>query len=403
MNTQFELTSLLGRPPETLRVWLVHDWLTGMRGGEKVLLQLVRLFPRAKIATLFHIAGSVDPAIEERIHATSFLQRVPRIGQIYRRLLPVMPEAIKSIAIDNCDLVISTSHCVAKGISVPRNVPHLCYCFTPMRYAWETAEHYFTDQGGLTKRLAKMAAAPLRKTDLQLNESVTRFATTCRNVADRIQRCYGRPADVVYPGVDEVYLDSPLTFPAQDNYLIVSALVPYKRIDLAMRTFAADPSRHLLIVGKGSEKPKLKALAGAALNKTIIFADWQSDAEIINHYANCRALLFPGEEDFGIVPLEAQACGRPVIAYGAGGVRETIIPLGSHQEKVSDTVSGTTNPTGVFFDNQTPDSLAQAIHQFESHQQQFNPTHLRANAHRFTWHEFHKGICVLARQLIAGG
>jgi glycosyltransferase involved in cell wall biosynthesis len=386
------LTNILGRPPETLRVWLVHDWLTGMRGGEKVLLQLARLFPKSKIATLFNVPGTVDPEIEKRVHATSFLQRVPAIQHIYRRLLPVMPEAIKSIPIGNCDLVISTSHCVAKGISVPRGVPHLCYCFTPMRYVWDTADHYFASNPGFAKKLANVAAGPLRASDLQLNEGVTRFATTCHNVAARIRRCYGREADVVYPGIDDFYIERtplPTHQPAEDFYLVVSALVPYKRVDLAVQMFAADQSRKLVIIGKGPDEAKLKAMAGSELGKSITFLGWQPESEVRTRFSTCRALLFPGEEDFGLVPLEVQACGRPVIAYAAGGALETILPVGS-----------TPNPTGVFFEQQTIDSLAAAIRTFEAHQHQFDPDHLRSHAHCFTWHEFHQGICGLVEQMI---
>jgi glycosyltransferase involved in cell wall biosynthesis len=392
MTPHAELTNILGRPPETLRVWLVHDWLTGMRGGEKVLQQLARLFPKSKIATLFHVPGTVDADIEKRIHATSFLQRVPAIQHMYRRLLPVMPEAIKSISISNCDLVISTSHCVAKGISVPRGVPHLCYCFTPMRYVWETAAQYFADNPGFAKKMANVAAAPLRDSDLQLNEGVTRFATTCHNVAARIRRCYGREADVVYPGIDDYYIQQqPLpTHQAYDDfYLIVSALVPYKRVDLAVQAFAADRTRKLVIIGKGPDEAKLKKLAGAALDKTITFLGWQPDSEVRTRFSNCRALLFPGEEDFGLVPLEVQACGRPAIAYAAGGALETILPLGS-----------TPHPTGAFFQQPTVESLAAAIQMFESHQHLFISDHLRSHAHRFTWHEFRKGICALTEQMI---
>ena len=392
MIAHAELSAILGRPPASLRVWLVHDWLTGMRGGEKVLLQLVRLFPKAKIATLFHTPKSVDPEIESRVRATSFLQRVAHIESIYRRLLPIMPEAIRSIALDRCDLVISTSHCVAKGVAVPRGVGHLCYCFTPMRYVWETSDLYFAHDRGLTSRVAALAAGPLRDLDLKLNEGVTCFATTCRNVAARIARCYGRQATVVYPGIDPIYLESPpAAVPAAANapYLIVSALVGYKRVDLAVQTFAADPSRKLLIIGKGPDEKKLKALAGNALNKTITFAGWQDEPALREAYTHCRALLFPGEEDFGLVPLEAQACGRPVIACGAGGVLETVQPLGHAR-----------HPTGIFFPDQTLSALAAAIREFEHHESRFDAAQLRAHAAHFTWRAFDKGICTLAADLL---
>ncbi len=389
-----ELSALLAGDPTSLRIWLVHDWLTGMRGGERVLLQLVRLFPQAKIATLFYLPGHTDIAIESRIAAVSFLQHFPRIGRYYRSLLPLMFSAIHSIQLTPCDLVISTSHCVAKNIGVPHGARHLCYCFTPMRYIWDTQGQYLLNQPNQALKSALELASPfLRQLDLAGNDGVTRFVGTCQNVCRRIERCYHRPATPIYSPIDDHYFQ-PSHQPPGDFYLLVSALVSYKRVDLAVRTFAADPQRRrLIIIGAGPELPALQRLAGAALHKQIQFLHWQDDARVRWHYQHCQALIFPGEEDFGLTPLEVQACARPVIAYGRGGVLETAIPLqpdGSNQNQAG----------AIFFSSPTPESLACAIDRCQAQQSHFNPAALRANAQRFNIAQFRREICRAVGELL---
>ena len=366
--------------PSNLRVWFVHDWLTGLRGGEKVLLELVRLFPNSRIATLLHVPGSTDPEIDRRVAHTSFLQKLPNIAATYRNYLPLFPRAIRSLQLDtDCDLVFSVSHAVAKGISIPKGKPHICFCNTPMRYIWGMEDHYLPKWS--PKRVALAAATPtLRSFDRQ-NDSVTTFIANSKTVAERIHRIYHRDAAVVHPGIDETYFTLSEQ-PRENFYLIVSALVPYKRIDLAIRTFAATPNRKLIIIGTGPDEPKLKKLAEDAPN--ITFLGRQPDEILRLHYQAARAFLFPGEEDFGLTPLEAQACGTPVLAYNAGGATETVID----------------NQTGLFFDQQTPAVLAALLQQFEN-SASTAPKTIRQNALRFTWSHFRTGITEIVQNTLA--
>jgi glycosyltransferase involved in cell wall biosynthesis len=355
----------------SLRVWFVHDWLTGFRGGEKVLLELVRLFPNSRIATLVHVPGTTHPELDARVARTSFLQKVPGIGTTYRNYLPLFPRAVRSLHLDDsCDLVISVSHAVAKGIDVPTTKPHLCYCNTPMRYIWGMEDQYLARWS--PKRPALAAVMPgLRRFDRH-NEQVTQFIANSHTVAERVRRLYHRESVVVPPGMDEAFY-MPAPGPREPYYLVVSALVPYKRIDLAVRAFLTMPARQLVIIGGGPDEAKLRRLAAGAPH--IRFLGRQSDETVRHHYQHARAFLFPGEEDFGLTPVEAQACGTPVIAYRAGGATETVID----------------QQTGLFFNEQSVAGLRQVLDQFEA-RAPFDPAILRANALRFTWSRFRSGI-----------
>jgi glycosyltransferase involved in cell wall biosynthesis len=367
------------------KIWLVHDWLTGMRGGEKVLLRLSRLFPDASIATLFVDRTAIDPELARRVKAVSVLQHVPGMTRHYRKLLPILPAAVRTIRIPRCDLVISISHCVAKGVRVPAGARHLCYCLAPMRYIWEPAELYFGAQRGAARAALDAFTPLLRRIDRRQNEDVDSFATTCRNVAERIDRHYRRAARIIYPGIDllsSTDMDGGNSIAAEshdDFFLIVGALVPYKRVDLAVAAFAQRPERKLIIIGKGPAEQALRAMASGAGN--ITFLGWQPDAIVRAHYARCRALLFPGEEDFGLVPLEVQAAGRPVIAFGRGGVLETVRPF-----------PASATPTGVLFSEQSPDAVNAAIDLFEQHANAFSSAAARQKAERFQWEAFDRGI-----------
>ncbi len=345
------------------RVVLIHDWLTGMRGGEKCLEVLCRRWPHARLFTLLHQPGSVSPVIERLRPQTSLLQRLPGVVRYYRYLLPLMPAAA-GWRLPDCDLVVSLSHCVAKAAKPPEGVPHVCYCFTPMRYAWHMRGAYF---GNRPKgRLVAPLLAGLRRWDRRTAERVTHFLAISRTVQRRIAECYGRPSTVIYPPVDTDFY-CPALVPREDFYLAVSAFAPYKRLDLAIRA-CNRLRRRLVIIGSGQDERRLRALAGP----TVQFLGWQSDREIRRQLRRCRALLFPGEEDFGIVPVEAQACGTPVIAFGRGGVTETIIPP-----------DGTAEPTGLWFEEQTVECLADAVASFEDRTDEFAPTAARRNALRF--------------------
>jgi glycosyltransferase involved in cell wall biosynthesis len=303
-----------------LRVALVHDWLTGMRGGEKCLEVLCRAFPEATLHTLIHRRGSLSPTIEAMTIRTSPLQRVPGVFRHYRTLLPVMPLAARSWDVGAVDLVVSLSHCVAKAVRAPAGVPHVCYCFTPMRYAWQARDAYLDGWSDrpVRRALAVRLLNRMRAWDRATSARVTHFVAISETVRARIARCYGREGRVIPPPVDTTFY-TPARGPREAFYLCVSALVPYKRVEHAV-TACSISGRPLVVIGEGPERARLQRVAGPSVK----FLGWQPDEVIRDHYRRCRALLFPGEEDFGIVPVEALACGAPVLALGRGGAAETV-------------------------------------------------------------------------------
>jgi glycosyltransferase involved in cell wall biosynthesis len=317
------LESSLEIPPQLagLRVALVHDWLTGMRGGEKCLEVLCRAFPDAQLYTLIHRRGSLSQTIESMTIRTSPLQRLPDVFSHYRRLLPIMPLAARSWRLSDVDLVISLSHCVAKAVVPPPGVPHVSYCFTPMRYAWQGLDTYLESWSDrpVRRALARIMLERLRRWDLATASRVTHFVAISETVRERIAECYGRDSRVIQPPVNVNFYSPIPRVPRDDSYLVVSALVPYKRIDQAVAA-CTHSGRSLIVIGEGPERARLEAIAGP----TVQFLGWQPDTVIGNYYRSCRGLLFPGEEDFGIVPIEALACGAPVIALARGGVSETV-------------------------------------------------------------------------------
>ena len=336
------------------RVALVHDWLTGMRGGEKILEVFCELFPQATLFSILHNDGTMSPTIERMKIKTSFIQHLPMKAKRYRHYLPFMPHAIESFDFSSYDIILSTSSAVAKGAIPPKNAIHICCCLSPMRYLWDQYDDYFgRGRAGWVTRTAMAAVAPyLRRWDVRTCNRVNHFIAISANVAERISRIYHRTSDIIYPPVSTDLF----TVSEKDDgyYLIVSALVPYKRVDLAIEAFNKFGEK-LLIVGTGPEMEKLKSLA----KKNIEFLGWQSDVSLAKLYAGCRALIFPGVEDFGIVPLEAMASGKPVVAFGAGGALETVVAEGD-------------SPTGVFFYEKNPDALVTAIKalstiKFDSH------------------------------------
>jgi len=297
-----------------MKVAIIHDWLTGMRGGEKCLEVFCELFPEASIYTLIHVPGTTSSIIENRTVHTSFIQRLPFAASKYRTYLPLFPTAVERFDLSGYDLVLSSSHCVAKGVIAPPGAVHVCYCYTPVRYAWDMYHQYFPAKrmGRLKGLLIPFFMHYIRLWDVSSSGRVDRFVAISRHVARRIELYYRRESHVIYPPVD-VDAFSPAT-EREDYYLMVSALVPYKRVDLAVEAFNRS-GRPLVVIGSGPEEERLRALA----SDNITFLGWQPSEVLAEHYARCRAFLFPGEEDFGITPLEAQASGRPVVAYGAGG------------------------------------------------------------------------------------
>jgi glycosyltransferase involved in cell wall biosynthesis len=356
--------------PSRPRIVLVHDWLTGMRGGEKCLEPLARRWPHARLFTLIHKRGSVSDDIERLRPRTSFLNHFPRADRIYRYLLPLMPAAVASWRLPPADLVVSFSHCVAKAAQPHGGAPHVCYCFTPMRYVWQMRGAYFGGRfSGWPAKLLDRALDALGEWDRRTADRVTHFIAISQTIRQRIRDCYGRDSVVIYPPVDTDFY-TPAPVPREDFYLVVSAFAPYKRLDLALAA-STRLDRPLVVIGAGQDNARLRNLAGP----NVQFLGWQPDEVIRDHLRRCRALLFPGEEDFGIVPVEAMATGAPVIALGQGGATETVVPLHA---------AGSREPTGLWFPEQTADSLAEAITRFERHCREFDPSASRRQAMRFT-------------------
>jgi len=344
-----------------MRIALVHDWLTGMRGGEKVLELLCDTYPSADIFTLLHVPGSVSPRIERHRIVRSLIQRVPGAPRLYRHLLPILPFAIEQFAFDDYDLIISISHCVAKSVIPGPRARHLCYCLTPMRYAWDQFSAYFgaARVGRMGEAVLRPVMARLARWDAATADRADEFVAISRYVADRVARYYNRQASVVYPPVDTDYY-VPDGRGAERSALVVSALVPYKRVDLAIAA-CAHAGVPLRIVGDGPELARLRALAGP----DVVFLGWLSDEQVRDEYRRAGACLLPGVEDFGIVPLEAQACGRPVVAVNKGGATETV----RH------------GITGHLVDRPTPESFGSAI--VATLDAGLDPAPIRAHALRF--------------------
>ncbi len=365
-----------------LRVVLGHDWLTGLRGGERVLEVLARTWPEAPILTLLHRRAALPPGLRTRRLIASPLQRWPAVHRYYRWLLPLFPAAVRALRCPPCDLLITTSHCAIKAVRPPRGARHLCYCFTPMRYAWTFADEYFGRHTPLRMAVSPVLAA-LRHWDRTTAGRVDRFATISRHVRDRIWQAYERDADIVYPPVRlDFFTPAPSSaarVPAEPYDLAVAALVPYKRLDLAVRV-CSRLGRRLLIVGVGSELARLRRRAGPSVQ----FLGSVSDNDLRELYRGCRCLVFPGEEDFGLAPVEAQACGRPVVAYARGGATESVVD----------------GETGVLFTPQTEDALAAALARADTIH--WDSARIRRQAERFSetafWESFARAIAACLAQ-----
>jgi glycosyltransferase involved in cell wall biosynthesis len=299
---------------------LVHDWLTGMRGGEKVLESLCRLYPDADLLTLLHVPGSVTPTIERRRVRSSVIQRLPSPARWYRHYLPLFPFAIEQFDLDDAEVIISTSHCAAKAVVPTGRAVHICYSHSPMRYAWDQFPAYFGPQrlGRVGSAAARQVVAWLARWDRDTAHRVHRFVANSAHVAGRIRRYYNRQASVLHPPVDTGFF-TPGSSPPGDYFLVVSALVPYKRIDTAIRA-TEKLGVPLKIVGTGPDEGRLRAMPA----KQVEFLGRVDDESLRELYRGARAFVLPGEEDFGIAPVESMACGRPVIARGRGGACETV-------------------------------------------------------------------------------
>lgn len=362
-----------------MRIALIHDWLTGMRGGERALLAFCELFPDADLYTLVQVPGATDPIIEKRRVRTSMIQYLPFPGRLYRHYLPLFPIAVEQFDLDGYDLVLSTSHCVAKSVVVPGHARHICYCLTPMRYAWDQFDAYFGPDrvSPLQSRVMRPIMAAMARWDRATAARVHRYLAISQYVARRIGLYYNRQSTIVYPPVDTTFY-TPGETTVGDYFLVVSALVPYKRVELAIGA-ARRAGVRLRIVGDGPERPRLEAMA----DDHVTFLGSASNEEIRTLYRSAIATILPGEEDFGIVPVESQACGRPVVAPGIGGVLDTVIH----------------NESGVLVEAMTEESIAAGLRQAAA--RTWDPARIRAQAERFSRDRFAREIMTIIDETMA--
>jgi glycosyltransferase involved in cell wall biosynthesis len=364
------------------RVALVHDWLTGMRGGERVLEVFCELFPHADLYTLVAQPERMSPPIARmRIHP-SFLQKLPLGVKHYRFLLPLYPLAITRFQLAGYDLVLSSSHAVAKGVPIAPDTLHVCYLHAPMRYMWDGFPDYFGP--GKARWPVRLAAHAVRGAmqawDVRSSRGVHRFLVNSRHVQEQAQRWYGRGSTVVHPPVDLARFRNDVPRPSRESfYLMVGAFAPNKRVDQAILAFNR-LGLPLTIVGSGPGEARCRALAGP----TVTFLGEQDDGAIAALYRRARAFVFPGVDDFGITPLEAQACGTPVIANAAGGALETVTPQ-----------------TGILYPGPGAEALAQAVRQFEAEPRRFRPEDCQANVARFGRERFRAQITAALLETMA--
>lgn len=355
-----------------MKIAVVHDWLVSYAGAERVLEEILKLYPQAELYSLIDFIPEGERAflLNKRVK-TSLLQHFPFAKERYRQYLPLMPLAIYLLDLRGYEVVLSSSHAVAKGVRTGKRSLHICYCHTPMRYAWDLREHYLKVSGlssGLKGILAKLVLEFMRKWDYRTSQRVHYFIANSKYIAERIKRAYGRDSYVIYPPVDVERFR--LRVKKEDFYLTVSRLVPYKRVDLIVSAFAEMPDKRLVVIGDGPEIKKLLALAKG----NVEFLGSQPSAVVEEYMAKAKAFIFAAEEDFGIAPVEAQACGTPVIAYGKGGVLETVIE----------------NKTGIFFWEQRVESLIEAVKSFEKRENAFDCLEIRKNAERFSKDRFRR-------------
>jgi glycosyltransferase involved in cell wall biosynthesis len=354
---------------------IVHDWLVVYAGAERVLEQMLRVLPDAELFSLIDFLPESERAfLGGRKARTSFLQRLPWARTGYRRYLPLMPLAIEQLDLSGYDLVISSSYAVAKGVLTGPDQLHLCMCYSPMRYVWDLQHQYLRETGmdrGVRGVIARQVLHRVRNWDARTGAGVDGFIAISHFVARRIQKAYRRESTVIYPPVD-VEAFAPAASSREGFFLTASRLVPYKRLDVVVDAFAAVPDRTLVVIGDGPEAPRIRARAP----RNVHFLGHQPLEVLRDHMQRASAFVFAAEEDFGIVPLEAQACGCPVIAYGKGGALETIRGLDHPQ------------PSGVLFEEQTPESLRAAIATFERGRAVLTPGNCRDNAMRFAPERF---------------
>ncbi len=363
-----------GKASSDKKVAIVHDWLPVLGGAEKVLEQLLRVYPDADIFTLFDFLSRDDAPFLKGVNVTtSALQKIPFAEKYYRNLLPFFPYAIEQFDLSDYDLIISSSSAVAKGVVTSPHQLHVCYCHSPMRYAWDLQEQYLKQLGlstGVRSTMIRMVLHKLRIWDVISSNRVDSFIANSSYISRRIYKTYRRESTVIHPPVDIDRFS--LQSKKENFYLAASRQVPYKRIDLIVEAFRQMPDKKLVVIGDGPEHKKITALAG----DNVEILGFQSDEVLIDHLGRAKAFIFAAQEDFGILPVEAQACGTPVIAYGVGGARETVVD----------------KSTGLLFEEQTVPSLINAIQRFERLSPNFNIATIRQNAEGFSADRFRAEI-----------
>ena len=367
-----------------MKIAIVHEWFDSYAGSEKVLEQMLKVYPEAD---LFAVVDFLPPNkrwfIQNKNVTTTFIQKLPKAKNKFRKYLPLMPLAIEQLDLRKYDLVISNSHCVAKGVITGPNQLHISYVHSPIRYAWDLQQQYLEEanlQYGLKGWIAKIILHYMRLWDNRTANNVDYFVSNSKYIAKRIQKCYRRTAEVIYPPV--AVNEFTICKQKEDYYLTASRMVPYKKIDLIVEAFSKMPEKKLVVIGDGTQFEKEKSKAKNFEN--IVLLGYQPFEVLKEKMQKAKAFVFAAEEDFGIVPVEAQACGTPVIAYGKGGALETVINY--DKEK----------PTGIFFKEQTVDSIVDAVKIFEKNITLFKPENCRENAEKFSeerfWSEFKKFI-----------
>lgn len=366
----------------SLKVAVIHDWLPLIAGAEKVLEQILKVFPGADIYTLFNFLTPEEEKMfgESKITA-SYLNKLPKVKKYYRKLLPFCPLAIESFDLSSYDLVISSSHVVAKGVITGPEQPHISYVHSPARYAWDLTHDYLRQtrmDRGIKGYMARSALSQFRIWDYRTANGVDHFISNSAFIKKRIWKVYRREAEVIYPPVDVERFE--FSDRKEDFYLAASRMVPYKRLDLIAEAFAQTPHLKLIMIGDGPEMPKIKAIAEKAPNITLL--GYQDNKVMVDHMQRARAFVFAAEEDFGIIPVEAQACGTPVIAYGAGGALETVIGYEQAPQEA----------TGLFFDQQTVPALKAALERFNEIHTAIPPKNCRKQAEKFAPEVFRRKL-----------
>ncbi len=366
----------------TGKVAIVHEWLVDYSGSEKVLEQLLKIFPQAELfAVVDFLPDDLRWYIQHKPVQTTFIQRLPFARKNYRNWLPLMPMAIEQLDVSGYDLVISNSHAVSKGVITNSEQLHICYCHSPIRYAWDLYHTYLGESGfGRAKSvLAKAVLHYMRQWDLSTINRIDHFLCNSEYIARRIAKTYRREATVIYPPVDTNGFKGEL--PKEDFYFTASRMVPYKRLDLIVQAFRHLPGKRLVVIGSGPDFEKIKALAPG----NVELMGFQPKQVLVNHMQRAKAFIFAADEDFGIIPVEAQAAGTPVIAYKKGGALETVAE----------------GSTGVFFEQQTPEAIARAIGLFEQKAAGFNPGHIRAHAQQFSESIFRERVTTFIQNTLS--